>query len=228
MVVASGKGGVGRSVIALNLAVAFADLDLRVVLAETASSPAGLEILWGGAGMHQNLTILTGGASWLDLWDGAGAAGTAPGQEDAFDLMIVDAGPGLEPDVIDAAAQADVLLVVTSVEVTSIIGAYALIKEVVAAGGKPALRCVVNGAPAPRDAESAAAGLALAVSHFLRRTIEHVGTIPSDAAVRSSVAAQRPLLMHDGISGAALSVRALADQLQQDLRATVTGRVGTP
>lgn len=226
IVVAGGKGGVGRTVVALNLAVAYADLGLEVVLAEGPAVPAGLEVLTGAVHLPDALVLATGDAARPGMLPAAHPEGAGAGERNAGDIVVLDAGPGLSPAVIDAAARADVLLVVTSVEVTSIIGAYALLKEVVAAGGTPSMRCVVNGARSPREAEGAAAGLALAVSHFLRRTIDHAGTIPADPAVGASVAAQTPLLMHDSLSGAALSIRALADQLLRDVRVIAFGKVG--
>lgn len=222
--VAGGKGGVGGSIVALNLAVAYAESGREVVLAETNRARGALELLAGSPDPHPRLRIVA-----TDTLPAALREWSAPAQPRGTrrpaDIVVVDAGTGLGPDAVDAAMAADVLLVVTSTEVTSILGAYSLLKEVARAGGRAELRCVVNGAPSPREAEAAAAGLNTAAVHFLHRSVEYVGTIPADEAVRASVTAQRPLLLHDGVSGAALSVRALALRLLREIHAVRSRRI---
>ncbi len=160
LVIASGKGGVGKSNLAVNLAIAFAKRRLRTALIDADLGVANADVLCGMS-PRRRLDPLADPASPLDLDDlalqapggftlipgtlGVGAAANLAAPQrarllDALtrlearrDVLIVDASPGVGPMVTSLLTAADLGLIVTTPEPTAITDAYALVKCVRAA-----------------------------------------------------------------------------------------------
>ena len=151
--VTSGKGGVGKSNVSLNLAIAFAQSGNRVLLIDADLNLANLDILLGitpaytirdvvnGSRLLQEVLIqcrygfdlLPANSGALDLWN-IDKSVTAPlfqqlaAMEALYDFVIIDTAAGISPYVIDFTASAHEILVVTLPEPTSMMDAYAVIK----------------------------------------------------------------------------------------------------
>jgi flagellar biosynthesis protein FlhG len=236
--IASGKGGVGKSVLASNLALASAERGFRVLLVDADANLGSLDTLLG-LSPEGRLHDLVAGTMTLDevltpvtasLWLIAGANGVsgripsganaveavlrAAGRHvPAFDLVIVDAGAGIGRDVIDACRIAGEIWVVATPEPTSIMDAYALIK--MASGGNSGreFRLLLNRVRSEEDADDAALKLRMAVTNFLGFDVPYEGCVPDDASVSDAVRVQQPVLsLHPG-SSVARSIRMLSDML---------------
>lgn len=218
--VASGKGGVGKSLLSVLLAAEFARSGDRVLLLDGAAGEGNLHVLLGArpsAGAGHFLPGLCGDgirpAAVNDrLWflssevGPAGRVSPDPMERarahlrltrafDLFDTVIVDSGPG-----IDAALRATIrcsrLLVVAVPEAASLYSAYALIKSV--AAQIPDLPCelVVNRITDPLEASRTHEILSFACRHYLDRSLRFLGSLPERARLRQ--AAQRPgRLLHE-------------------------------
>ena len=235
LAITSGKGGVGKTNVAVNLAVALARLRHRVaildgdfglgnadvllglspnshigsVLAGDArlpdilvDGPLGVKLIPSGSGLQQ-LTALTP-AQWTqldDLIDGLAAA---------FDFLIIDTAAGISENVTKLAGLAERVLVVTAIEPTAVVDAYAAIKVMSATSGCGEIGLLVNGARDASDAALVFSQLDLAARRFLDLRLTSYGFIPHDPAVQDAVLMQRPIVEHCPQSAAGRSFRMLA------------------
>lgn len=237
-VVASGKGGVGKSNLALNLALALAAAGRRPLLIDADVGLGSIEVL---AGVRLPVTLghfLRGECGPVDLVEpGPGGVllmggGDALLDGDGFDrpavarlLTGLAALPAAVDDVlIDLpaglgravrawlGAAGDVLLVLVP-EPTSLTDAYAVCKAVARDNPGVRLRVVVNRVGDPREGHEAFRRLEAACRRFLGLEPELLGLVPEDPAVRRCVAAQEPLLLRAPLAPAAVAVRRLAGRL---------------
>lgn len=236
--VTSGKGGVGKSNIALNLAIALAKSGDRVCLIDANSGLSNIDLLCGLNG-YWNLSHVVSGARALSeiILDGpegihvvSGAGGLAqlrdcPHEirrdvlrqttqlEEQHDFLVIDTGAGGQDSGRMLAAAADVALVVTTTEPTSIADAYATVKALSAAP-PPNLMVVVNQVESGQQAAAIIDRMRRTAGLFLHTEIAHAGHIPHDRAVIHSVARRIPLLVDAPRSAAAEAVVKLARRLK--------------
>jgi flagellar biosynthesis protein FlhG len=235
LAVTSGKGGVGKSTVALNLSIALADEGLRVLLFDADENLGGIDLMLGLAPRyhladvlrgerdiedvlltpHERLHVLPGshGDPEYPAMDAARQdqlLAELRGLEERHDVVIIDTAAGLTRDVVGYAGQADATLVVTEAEPTAVMDAYAMVKILTLSRPELPLAVVFNRVRVPQDGEEAAAKLFSAVRHFLRRELSCLAWIPFDQAVHTSVMKQDPVLRAFPRSGAALSLRSLA------------------
>jgi len=239
LVVTSGRGGVGKSNLAANLAVALAQRGARVVLVDADLASANLDLLLG---VHPrfDLSHVLAGEKSVDEVVVRGPSGVtlvpaAAGQPDLAelddyrrelllrslsvvdedaDLILVDTASGMNRQTLELCRAAHDLIVVATPEMTSFSEAYGLIKTLQREGALTrAPRLVVNMATSDDEAGEATQRMQLFARHFLRLEVEAVGTIPFDPAVPRSVRAQEPVLTAWPDSPAAVAYRALAARL---------------
>lgn len=239
LVVTSGRGGVGKSNLAANLAVALGQRGARVVLVDGDLAQATLDLLLGVhprwdlghvlAGEKTVDEVVVRGPAGVTLVPGASSApelaelddvrrelllrslGTA---DDAADLMIVDTATGMSRQTLELCRAAHELLVVATPDLTSFSDAYALVKTLQAEGALArSPRLVVNMATTEEEAVEATARMQLFARHFLRLELEVLGMVPFDASVPRAVRAQEPVVVAAPDSPAAIAYRALAARL---------------
>lgn len=252
LTVTSGKGGVGKSTIALNMAIALADLGKRVLLLDADANLGGLDVMLGVSPRHRLSSVLRGEMDIEDVLLSPyprlkvlpGNSGetdypplTAERQnqlvddllllEDPYDVLMIDTAAGLTPEIIGFADRADETLVVTTIEPTAIMDAYAMIKVIFAANSKAAISLLVNSVQQPRDGAEAARKLQMAITHFLRHDIGFLGSIPFDSSVQKAVIKQRPAMKLFPRSAVALSVQVLAQRFIQDSLNSTMRRVAS-
>jgi flagellar biosynthesis protein FlhG len=236
--IASGKGGVGKSNLAANLAVSLGQRGARVLLVDADLAQANLDLLLG---LHPRFDLqhVLAGTKTLDeiVIEGpygvklVPAASGAPelaelddyrrecllrglGQlDDEADLILLDTASGTSPQVIAFCLAADDVLVLTTPEMPAFSDAYALIKLLHQRGLSGALRLVVNMARDPEEAEETAHRIRLVARRFLNLLPDPWGFVPFDAAVARAVRLQEPVVTAFPSSPAAAAYRAVAAQL---------------
>ncbi len=211
-VVGSGKGGVGKSVVSVLVAQAMAESGRRVLLVDGSQNLGHLHVLLGVAIDARLEQVLRGEAEpaqlvcqvsdglWLLPSDsGAESLYALPAVDQArlhhrlaalyddFDVVVVDAGPGVETAVRLATMGGTKLLVVTVPEVSALTDAYALIKLVHAQLPSLPIDVLVNRAVAPEEVEQAFDRLAIAADRFLGRTLHSVGGLTETSALRNTM-----------------------------------------
>ena len=93
-----------------------------------------------------------------------------------MDVLLIDTGAGISPNVTFFAAAADETMIVVSPEPTSLTDAYALIKVLVRQYRERRFKVLVNQAKSPREAAEVFGKLDVAVDHFLHVAVELVGS----------------------------------------------------
>jgi flagellar biosynthesis protein FlhG len=217
--VTSGKGGVGKSNLALFLASAFATAGKRVLLLDADLGLANLHILLGIAPKHtiaqviegscsleQTITPCTGefdlipGASGLEELALLNDVRVAQLQcafnelEHRYDLMLIDTGAGIGSVVTRFASGTDMTLIVMTPEPTSLADAYAMVK-VLYERGVHTIGVIVNMAVSDRDGREIFDKLNALVIKFLKRSLQLYGTLPMYREVGRYVRRQRLLLL---------------------------------
>lgn len=238
--VASGKGGVGKTNVSVNLAAALAALDRQVMLLDADLGLGNVDVLLG-LSPRRNLGHVLDGRSTLEeiVIEGPGGIKIVPASSgiqrmadlshaehiglirsfselsNELDYLIVDTAAGISDGVVSfARASRDVLVVVCD-EPSSITDAYALIKVLNNGHGVQRLHIVAN---RTRDAEE---GLRLfdklskATTRFLDVTLTYAGHVPEDELLRNAVQRQRPVVQVYPSSAAARAYTELARRVER-------------
>jgi flagellar biosynthesis protein FlhG len=240
--VTSGKGGVGKTNLSVNLAQGLVAAGKEVILFDVDLGLANADILLGTVPPFHLGHLLTGEREILDLIHqtpngikliagGSGLAELANLSEDRLqtfvgamarldgqaDYLILDTGAGLGIGVQRFVLAADEVLIVSTPEPTAMADAYAMIKAL--AGANPALnmKLIINQAEPGAEAEGVAQRLILMAQGFLGHELEHLGTVPRDPAVWQAVRQQIPFVVGHPDSPASKAVTLLVKRLLGDL-----------
>jgi len=233
--VASGKGGVGKTWLAITLAQALAQGGARVLLLDADLGLANADVQLGLAPRLDLGTVLAGRAAAEEVLiahpagfhllpgrAGSGALSSLsasaldrvmalPGALAAtWDWVLLDIGAGIDATQRRLAAAADQLLLVATEEPTSLTDAYAVLKLFAQDAPGKAVRLVVNMAPSPAAGQQVHATLSAATERFLGRSLDLAAVIRRDPKVPEAIRRQTPLLTRHPGSAAARDVTALA------------------
>jgi flagellar biosynthesis protein FlhG len=250
--VTSGKGGVGKSTVALNLAITFCDMGKRVILLDADANLGGLDVMLKLSPRFRLADVLR---EEVDLEDAlmtpraglrvlAGNSGEVDyplltpgvqeklideilGLKERYDVLMIDTAAGLTPEIIQFAEPADETLIVTTTEPTAILDAYAMMKVLWAARGDAAVNLIVNAVREPAEADETVNRLRLAVDHFLGRSFGYPGFVPFDPCVHKAIVQQEPVMTRFPRSGAALSIRAIGHALAGEFVNMTTWKAAT-
>ncbi|MBS1818566.1 MAG: P-loop NTPase [Acidobacteria bacterium] len=217
--VTSGKGGVGKTALTVNLAIALAQMDLRVGILDADFGLGNVDVMCGLTPLSHIGSVLSGekaigeigattvcGVRVFPAGNGVRALTSVPGGpwarlqsgiEDlstTLDYLLVDTGPGIGDTALRVARATDRALVVTTCEPTALVDAYAMTKLLLTRAPQREVGLVVNMARDAEQGRHVARQLALAVQQFLGASIRYYGHVERDARVAESVEAQRPLM----------------------------------
>lgn len=219
LAVTSGKGGVGKTNVVANLAVALARLGKRVLVLDADLGLGNLDVLLGLIPRYTLEHVLAGEKRLSDIAiTGPGGIRILPassGVQDlthltppqqillqqelehlssSIDLLLIDTGAGISANVLFFASAAHEILVVASPEPTSITDAYALMKVLSHRYNETHFRLLVNMARNQREGLDVYRKIGLVADRFLNISIDYVGFIPDDDYVPLSVCRQRPVI----------------------------------
>jgi len=221
--VASGKGGVGKSVISVNLAETMAVEGHRVALLDADLGQGACSILLNENPVasvldlvkHKTVTrkVLHTTSTGITLVQAVPGAGEADGREsrlyDTLDellitlkerhaFVIIDTPGGTGDAVRWALDRADIGVLTIVGEPTAIADAYRLVNMVWKADPTYPLATVVNFSDSEGDAESVSQRFGQVTSHFSGRLPNYLGWVPFSSSVRRSVIDQTPAVRTDG------------------------------
>jgi len=220
MAVSSGKGGVGKTNIAVNLGIALAQMDKRVVVVDTDTKLANVDVLLGVAPKHNldhfvfdDLPLedvllahesgihIVPGNSGGDMWKEMNGALKARLLEmlyqlkSSYDFIIMDMEAGVSPLSLHYAAQADQILMVTTPEPTAITDAYAMMKIFDSLRKDIPVDLLLNMVSNTSEVFDVYQRLSLVVEHFLGIHLGIVGYLEMDEHVRQAVKRQQPFYL---------------------------------
>jgi flagellar biosynthesis protein FlhG len=235
--VTSGKGGVGKTNVSVNLSIAMAGLGKKVVLVDLDLGLANADILLDLTPRFNLSQVLVGRKTIDDVTLPAmGGIRVVPGasgverlanlsdvERDSLlasfetlhrdaDVIVFDTGAGISKNTTAFLAAADDVIVVTMPEPTAVVDAYAVIKMLSREGDKGDIHLLLNQCTGRDEAEKYANGIAVTANKLLNTYVEKLGYIVTDPRVPQSVRARRPfLLAHPGCPAAAC-LRSVADR----------------
>lgn len=238
--VTSGKGGVGKTNISVNLACCLAKEGKNVVLLDADLGLANVDVLLGltpainlfhlfheGAQLSDVLMDTPYGFKVLPASSGVTEMlALSVGQkitlleamdemEDNIDYLIVDTGAGINDNVMYFNLASQERLVILTPEPTSLTDAYALIKVMQQNHDVHDFKVLVNLAPDDKAAKDIFRRLYKACDHFLSGVaLDYVGMIPRDAAVRKAVINQKPFVIMEPTSPVSKAVAEVAKNIQ--------------
>lgn len=238
--VTSGKGGVGKTNISVNLALALSEMGYRPLIVDADIGLANVEVLFGmspGCKLNDILSgdksirdivaegpygvgFISGGSGFDELsrMDGSKVGALFAGLSELdglYDAYIIDTGAGISDTVVSMAAAADEALIVTTPEPTSVTDAYALIKAIASRNRAATMRLIVNKAESGEEADDIMSRLTRVTGKFLDLKLWKLGYILNDPLVVRAVKQQQPLLIGYPHSRTSKCIREIASRLTE-------------
>lgn len=233
--VASGKGGVGKSNVSLNLALVLQMSGFRVAIIDGDLGFSNLEILLGLRPQYSLQDVFRGQVdlrkACVTYRDGlalvSGGSGTVPEDrignlylarfaeqlidiDGLFDYIFIDFGAGFGRYASEMMALCDEMLLVTTPEPTSLTDAYALVKMMMRGGRLPYLRLVVNRVRNEQQAQETSEKFSAVAAKFLDLKVQALGYVQDDEAVARAVVRQVPFVVAQPQAAASRCIRQLA------------------
>ena len=220
--VTSGKGGVGKSNVSINLAIQLRKLGQRVIILDADFGLANIEIMFGTVPKHNLCDLIYQGKNIKEIitWGpedvgfisgGSGIAGLSNLSRDYLsyiiqnlaeldaitDVIIVDTGAGISDAVLDFLVASGEILLVTTPEPTSITDSYSLLK---ALNRHPRfsreasqIKVIANRVEAGEEGRALFNKLNTVVTRYLKLQIEFLGAVPYDNQLSRAVMQQTPV-----------------------------------
>jgi flagellar biosynthesis protein FlhG len=248
--VTSGKGGVGKTNLAVNVAIALAARGRRILLLDMDLGLANADVMlgvdarvnwWhvirGQRDVREAITPAPGGIDLLA--GGSGLAGLADLSEferhrllrdietlcDRYDVLLLDCGAGVARTVVSFSGAADLVVVVATPEPTAMTDAYAMIKVLHRDTSDRTLGLVVNQARDRHEAAEVYERIAGVAARFLRMPVIDLGYVVHDPRVAAAIRRRSPVILSQAGSAAAACLVTVAGRLerQQELPESQAG-----
>jgi len=249
--VTSGKGGVGKTNIAANLAICLAHLKERVLLLDADLSLGNVDLVMDIRNRYNISHVISGDKSMEDviqcgpagvrvICGGSGFDKLANISEDEqhrllrhlsklqqeTDTIVVDTGAGISNSVVNFCLASDHVLVVATPEATAMTDAYGMIKVLVRKGYQGPISIVVNMADNLEEGKRAYARIAYAARRFLQKDLYFAAVLPKDELLCKAVRSRKPVILAYPRSRISSSLTLLASRLSEMHCANKTSHEG--
>ena len=236
--VTSGKGGVGKTNLTVNLAIALSMAGKRVLIIDADLGMANVDVVMGAMSKYNLMHLLQEDLSLLDIVmqgpcgvkfvsGGSGLEQMANLSvqdrsklmaklyecEQMADIILVDTGAGLSHNVLDFIVAADEVILLTTPEPTAMTDAYAVLKAYSMYASTKDIKLVVNRIYDEAEARDVVLKLVRTADRFLKLPLKVLGNIYEDRNMMNAVKKQRPLLSAYPDTVSAKCIRAIAESL---------------
>lgn len=243
--VTSGKGGVGKTNTAVNLAIQFRKAGKRVVILDADFGMANIEVMFGAVPKY-NLTdmvqkgmplknIVTEGPMGIGfISGGSGVADLVDMEKDQLqyliqrmreldemaDIIVIDTGAGISNSVVEFLTASSEIIMLTTPEPTSITDSYSLLKTLNNTPGflekKARIYFLANRVDSKSEGKALFQNLSVVVNKFLSIQMEYLGIVPQDDAILRAVMLQSPVSIKMPASRSSRAFEGLAAQLLEE------------
>jgi len=238
LAITSGKGGVGKTSITVNLAIALSQKGSRVIIIDADLGLSNIDVVFGIVPKYTLLDSINSEKSILDvLCDGpnnikfiSGGSGVQSlihldtNSLNAFianmslldhiaDYILIDTGAGLSDTVMNFVLSAEEVILVVTPEPTSITDAYALVKTVARTNKDCMINVLINRADNENEAKRVYNNFKMVSEKFLGMKLVSIGYLLYDHMFTKSVKMQRPYLLNYPKSSSSKLINDIADSL---------------
>lgn len=239
--ISSGKGGVGKTNLSINIALAYASLGKKVIVLDADLGLANVNVILGIIPKYNLYHLIRKQKSIreiiLDTGYGiqivAGASGfskianLSPEERENFieelselssaDVIIVDTSAGVSSNVLDFIAAADDAIIVTTPEPTAITDAYGIVKIIATEVDylNIGLKLVVNRVKSVTQGKKVAERVINIAGQFLNLKIDYLGYVYEDTTVGQAVLKQKPFFIVDPKCKASICVKHIVSRLEK-------------
>jgi len=239
--ITSGKGGVGKTAVTANLAVAMAQLGKRVLILDADLGLANVDVMLGLA-PHFNLNhffigeqtleaILVEGPSGIKILPAGSGVQTftrldsqqklrlleaLDAMHNDFDVVLIDTEAGISENVTYFNTAAQEIIVVTTPEPTAITDAYALMKVLSTHYHEKHFNLLVNLVQSEEEALDVFRKLTMVANRYLDISIDYLGSLPTDRMMIDAIRRQQPVVSLHPTSKLAVAFAGLGRLIAQD------------
>lgn len=240
--VTSGKGGVGKTSLSVNLALQMQAQGKKVVILDADFGLANVEIMLGIRPQYNLADLIYNGKSIEEIItegpNGVGFISGGSGVQDLvnldkeklqnliaklvkldslYDVIIIDTGAGIADSVIEFVLSSPEVLLVVTPEPTSITDAYSLLKAVNRKKEfnreQKSIKVVANRVSGEEEASEIYDKISVVVSKFLNIQLEYLGYIPIDKQLTNAVVEQKPIAIYYPNCESALRIKGICAKL---------------
>lgn len=245
--VTSGKGGVGKTNLTVNLAIALSMMGQKVLIIDADLGMANVDVVLGASSKYSLLNLIEDDITIMDvLTEGpygikylSGGSGMEKlinftiqefehitkklyECEGFADIILIDTGAGLGQNVLNFLIASDEVILVTTPEPTAMTDAYAIMKAYSAYASSINMKLIVNRVFDENEGSVVIDKLVRAAERFLRLHVVPLGEIYEDRNMVKAVKAQTPLLLSYPNTISAKCIRAVAENLLDGGNVTVS------
>jgi flagellar biosynthesis protein FlhG len=239
--VASGKGGVGKTNISINIAIAYSQLGKKVLVMDADLGLANVNVAMGIIPKFNLYHLIRQKKKMNEIIINtdfgiqivAGASGFSKianlsdeerenfieeiSKMDAVDIIVIDTSAGVSSNVLDFIAAADDVIIVTTPEPTAITDAYGIIKIIATEieNMNLGIKLIVNRVKSVTEGKKVAERVINIASQFLNLKVDYLGYVYDDIQVSQAILKQKPFIIIDPDSKASICIKHIVSRLEK-------------
>ena len=239
--VASGKGGVGKTNMSINIAIAYSQLGKKVLVMDADLGLANVNVAMGIIPKFNLYHLIRQKKKMNEIIINtdfgiqivAGASGFSKianlsdeerenfieeiSRMDAVDIIVIDPSAGVSSNVLDFIAAADDVVIVTTPEPTAITDAYGIIKIIATEieNMNLGIKLIVNRVKSVTEGKKVAERVINIASQFLNLKVDYLGYVYDDIQVSQAILKQKPFIIIDPDSKASICIKHIVSRLEK-------------
>ena len=255
LTITSGKGGVGKSNVAVNMAVWLRRMERKVIIIDADLGLANVEVMFGAVPQYNLSDLIYRGKSIREIITkgpmdigfisgGLGIAGLNNLSKDQIvylvhslaelnemaDVIIIDTGAGISDSVLEFVLASPEILLVSTPEPSSLTDAYSLLKALyrnpIFSRDKTKINVIANKVTSIEEGDAVFSKLNSVVSQFLKGTIDFMGMIPQDQEMEHAVRSQKIVSIEKPSAEVSKAFQILTNNFINHKHETITMHIG--